>query len=145
MLREIGRELSLSVSTVKNRYRSAFRYIVGHDYRPELWMRLFGLIKISEIFDPVALPRLATRRPVRTPQKREVPETTLAPNRQDVDRTGFLESQSVPQDQLESVDQMLDIQELMSQGRSDEEIQETLELKTTDLIGYIRQRHDEGL
>ena len=145
MLREIGKELSLSVSTVRNRYRSAFRYIVGHDYRPDLWMRLFGLIKISELFDPVALPRLATRRPVRTPLKREVPESVVALQQQDDELPDIIANQPAPQDEAEVAELVFDIHSLISQGRSDAEIQTEIELKNTQLVEYFRQRHNEGL
>src|SRR5262249_50172733 len=35
------------VSTVIGRYRTAFRYLSGHDYSPELWIRLMGPLKLA--------------------------------------------------------------------------------------------------
>jgi hypothetical protein len=145
MLHEIAEELSLTVSTVRTRYQSAFRFIVGHDYRPELWMRLFGVFKISTLFDPVALPRLATRRPVRTRQKRDIPESVLAPQQQDDELPDIIANQPAPQGEFEEAELVFDIHSLISQGRSDAEIQTELELKNTQLVEYFRLRHSEGL
>src|SRR6202040_1897099 len=78
-LRQISRHRAIPLSTVENRYRSAFRLIVGRDYSPPLWVRVLGLLKLTEWVDPEALPKLAARRPWRQRQPRPIPETVLQP------------------------------------------------------------------
>ena len=46
---QIATELKESISTVHNRYRSAFELITGHPYSPELWFRVFAPLKISNV------------------------------------------------------------------------------------------------
>ena len=147
-LREIATELSESVPTVRNRYRSAFRYIAGQDYSPELWVRLFGVMKTSEVIEPEARPRLTTRRPWRSPVRRDVPETVLAPQEQEGHRGSFLVNNVITPDMLEMTDLLMDIQTLIDRGLSNEEIADELELPretVDDLVEYFRQRQQEGI
>jgi hypothetical protein len=65
-LRQIAQERGIPLSTAANRYRSAFRLIVGRDYSPDLRARLIGFLKLSEWGEPVALPKLAGIRIVST-------------------------------------------------------------------------------
>ena len=60
-----------------NRYRSAFRLIVGRDYSPALWARVLGFLKVYEWLDPQELPRRTLRRPWQDRQPRAVNESAL--------------------------------------------------------------------
>ena len=57
-LKAIAKETNSAVGTVSNRYQAAFKLIVGCDYSPELWDRLFGAYKISSFgVGKLSLPR----------------------------------------------------------------------------------------
>lgn len=147
-LQEIATELPESLSTVRNRYRSAFRYIAGHDYSPELWLRLFGVMKISTVVEPEPRPRLTARRPWRSAVRRDIPETVLAPQKQDGHQGSFLVNEVFTPDMLEATELMMDIRTLIDRGSSNEEIVEELELcseEAHDLLEHIRQRQQEGI
>ena len=119
-LQEIAREARVPFSTAANRYRSAFRLIVGHDYSPALWARVVGSLKVSEWLGPDELPRRALRRPWRDRQRRAVPESVL----------------QAPGAGREAA------------GRSNAEIAAALELTSPDaeqMIDYLRQRHQDPL
>jgi hypothetical protein len=144
---EIARELRKSLSTVKNRYRAAFRYIAGHEYRPDLWARLFGVFKTSEIISSQA-PKRSLRRPWKSPQKREVPETVVAPHRPTNHRGSFLENMGIVQDMRQSAALIMDAQTLLEKGYDSQRIADELEideLEANDVIEYLRLRHDEGI
>ena len=56
-LLEIARAMKCSVETIRNRYQAAFRLIVGHDYSPELWGRLFAAFKFHTFLEGRYSPR----------------------------------------------------------------------------------------
>jgi len=147
-LMEIATELTESLSTVRNRYRSAFRYITGHEYCPELWLRLFGAMKTSTVVEREPRPRLATRRPWRSPARRDVPETVIAPQEQEGHQGSFLVNELITPDMLETADLLMDIRTLIDRGMSNEKIAEEFELQreaADDLLEYVRQRQQEGI
>lgn len=43
--KEIAKKLRCSVATVAGRYQCAFRFISGHAYAPDLWLKLFAVKK----------------------------------------------------------------------------------------------------
>lgn len=144
---EIAHELRESLPTLVNRYRAAFRYIVGHDYRPDLWARIFGVYKTSEIIDSQA-PNLALRRPWKSPEKREVPETLVAPERPMDHRGSFLENLSIVQDMQLSAELIMDVQTLLDKGYDGQRIAQELEVRepeVQEIIEYLHLRHDEGI
>lgn len=147
-LRQIAREQGIPLSTAANRYRSAFRLITGRDYAPDLWARLLGLLKLTEWADPVALPKLAARRPWRQQQPREISETVLQPAVAAEVGTSVLNTIGISPAEVGAVDLLLDIQHLLAQGRSNEEIATALELpypEAGELIESYRERLDDHL
>lgn len=148
-LKEVARELSLPVTTVANHYRRAFELITGHEYSRELWLRVFGLLKLSE-WGGAAAGRMSSRRPRQSPSRRDVPESVLQSNRDgDSDAATPVNQHSAEPTFAESAevcDLVLDIQERIDGGQSDEEIVEVVLIRpeareeTRHLVAYIRQR-----
>ncbi len=144
---QIVADLGEPITTVVNRYRSAFRYITGHEYRPDLWARLFGMFKTSEIVSS-QVPNRTLLRPWKSPKKREVPETVVAPKRPTDHRGSFLENMAIVQDMRRSSELIMDVQTLLDKGYDSQRIAEELEIavpEAIDIIEYLRQRHDEGI
>jgi hypothetical protein len=145
-LREIAKTLHISLSTAANRYRSAFRVIVGREYSPALWARVIAGFKLSMLLDPEELPRRTLSRPWRDKQSRPVPESVLQPRHDGEKCVGLLNLAGVDSGEIAYVDLVLDVQTLIDQGRSNEEIVATLEMESSDaatVIEYLRQRHVE--
>jgi hypothetical protein len=140
----ISRELRISASTATGRYRSAFRHISGHEYMPDLWIRLMGPLKIMKTVDRSTI-GLLLRRPWRSPHPRPVTESVLLPGRSDREGPRFLEAAAVTESDIAMVDLALDIQTLLARGRSDAEIVAELELDREvylPLIAELRRRHE---
>ena len=147
-LREIAREARVPFSTAANRYRSAFRLIVGHDYSPALWARVVGSLKVSEWLGPDELPRRALRRPWRDRWRRAVPESALQAPGAGREAAGLLNTVGVSDTETAYVELVLDIQDLQAAGRSNAEIAAALELTSPDaeqMIEYLGQRHQDRL
>jgi len=146
-LRQIARQLGIPLSTAANRYCSAFRLIFGRCYSPPLWARVLGFLKLSEWFDPGALPKLAGRRPSRNRQPRLVPESALQPPHKEK-TSSILNTLGVSANETALTILVLEIQDLILRGRSNHEIAAELELAgphATDMIEYYRQRHADNL
>jgi hypothetical protein len=140
----ISQEIGIPIATATTRYRSAFRNISGHDYTPELWIRLMGPLKISQTVDR-ANAGLLFRRPWRSPHPRPVTEAVLLPGRNERERPQFLEAAAVTESEIGMVDLSLDIQTLLGRGLSDEQIIRDLELESelaAGLIAELRRRFE---
>lgn len=139
----ISQELSIPVATATSRYHSAFRLIAGDEYRPDLWIRLMGPLKLRNAVDPSSL-GLLLRRPWRSPNLRPVTEAVLLPGRAEPESAGFLTAAAVTESEIASVDLALDIETLLKAGRTDEQILRELELSDAyvDLIAELRRRHE---
>ncbi|HEV3342105.1 MAG TPA: hypothetical protein VG125_17190 [Pirellulales bacterium] len=139
----ISHELGIPVPTATSRYRSAFRLIAGHEYAPDLWIRLMGPFKLLNAID--ASDGLLRRRPWRSPNLRPVTESVLLPGRTETESADFLAAAAVTESEIDLVDVSLDIQTLLHRGRTDEEILCELELREScrDLIAELRRRHEE--
>jgi hypothetical protein len=147
-LQEIAREERAPLSTAANRYRSAFRLIVGHDYSPALWARMMGPLKVSGWLNSGELPRRALRRPWSDRQRRAVPESVLQAPGAGPGATGLLSTIGVGDAEIDYVDLLLDIRQLLAEGRSDAEIATALEItspKGEEAIAYLRQRYQDPL
>jgi hypothetical protein len=144
-LKEIGRELKLPISTVENRYRAAFRQIVGHDYSAALWDRVMGSPKLCGLFG--ALPRASMMRPRLNRRQHEVPASALDRSDPAEGRlVSILEARCPAFGNLEQLELMSDIRDLIDLGRTNEQIVQELELQSSqafDLIEYVRGRQDE--
>jgi hypothetical protein len=147
-LRQIAQQLKAPTSTVANRYRSAFRMIIGCEYAPERWARVLGFLKVAEWLGPEELPRRTLRRPWRDRQRRAVPESVLQAPGAGREAAGLLNTLAVSDAEIAYVDLVLDIQELQAKGRSNAEIVAVLELTSPDaeqMLDYLRQRQQDRL
>jgi hypothetical protein len=148
-LKEIAGELRRSISTVQNRYRSAFRNIVGHDYTPALWLQVVGLPKFHGFFGS-ALPR-AWRRRLRSERRpRDIPATALEKyvGPEEGRLVGILQANCPTFGNLGEFELMSDVGDLIDRGQTNEQIVEELELRAAealDLINYLRGRRDDRL
>ena len=146
-LRAIAEETGVKIQTLIDRYRTAFRYLSGHDYSRELWIRLMGPVKLSRYFVRSESVGLGLRRPWRSPNLRPVTEAVLLPGRNEPESPEFIAASQVSASEFDLVDLSLDIETLIGRGRTDAEIIEELEIKTfsaTDLLVELRRRHDDG-
>ncbi len=145
--REIAQETKTSIQTLIDRYRTAFRYLSGHDYTRELWIRLMGPYKLPRhVVQPGGL-GVFMRRPWRSPQPRPVTESVLLPGRTEFEKSEFIAAAGVTPSETSLVDLSLDIATLLERGRTDAEIIEELELAApwaADLITELRQRHEQS-
>ncbi len=147
-LKEVAGQLGISVKTAAGRYRSAFQQIIGHEYSAGLWSKVIGIPKLLGLLG-VGLPRLTVRRPSRTRRPREVPETVLSNPNAERNEQRFLQTAGVANSDLDQIDFLMDIETLISAGRSDDEIIEEMELppstESSVLIRYLRDRVQEAI
>jgi hypothetical protein len=145
--KEITAELKVPLQTVVTRYQSAFKILTGHDYRPELWIRLFGPIKLSRLNDPDGTCRLSRYRPWRSRNLRPVAESVLLPGRREGDDPKFLACAGITPSDVGLIELQIDVQTLIERGDADNQIQQNLdpdrELREgflADLIAELRSR-----
>ena len=139
---QIATELQESISTVHNRYRSAFELITGHPYSPELWFRVFAPLKVSNV-NLGKISEITLRRPSTSRVRREVPESIVCPA---VDGPSLSTSRpDVPEnDQL--IDMLIDMGQFVAEGLSNEDIADRFGIDDSDLTlvedlcGMLRDR-----
>ena len=134
-LREIAREMNCSVGTVKSRYQSAFRLIVGHEYSTELWDRLFAAYKLQTFLDR----RCSARRPRRTRlhgRAQIISETDL---RQSTGGGGprLIESLQHVRN-VDARELLAEIRDLIQKGWDDQRIIKELSLTTNRAVEMIQ-------
>jgi hypothetical protein len=142
-LHQIAQQQRVPLSTVANRYRSAFRLIVGREYSPALWARVLGFLKVSELLDPEELPQRTLRRPWHDRRPRLVPEAALRAPEEVEGSSSLVNTSGVSANEIAYVDLILDIQDLIAKGRSNENIVAELELTSPfsgDIIDFLRER-----
>jgi hypothetical protein len=147
-LREISQHLQIPLSTAANRYRSAFRLIIGRDYSPSLWARVLGFLKVADRLERDQLPRRSLRRPWRDRQPRPVPESVLQPPGAGAGAAGLLNTAGAGGDEVAYVELVLDVQDLIEQGRSNREIVAALEMNGPEAEGaveFLRRRREDLL
>lgn len=142
-LRDVAQIRKQEVATIQNQHKSAFRYITGQEYTPELWSILFLPVKQCS--------RLASWRKSkpRTNSVDSIPETRLR-NRTTPDGweagAGILSNTPDPQsgDPQAWAEMAMDIKTLLEKGRTREEISTDLECPQA-LIDYFCDRSADGL
>ena len=144
---EIAEQLHVPLPTIQSRYQAAFKNLTGHDYKPELWIRLFGPIKLSRVNDPAGKSRLALYRPWRTRNLRPVSESVLLPGRRDGDDPRFLGRAGITPSDIAVIDLRLDVQDLIKRGQTDDQIRQVLDPNEelpqgclADVIAELRSR-----
>ena len=145
IFRTIAKTTKVPISTVISRYRSAFRFLSGHDYTPALWFRLMGKLKLSRFFGDHAGEGLTMRRPWRSPNPRPVTEAVLLPGRKERESPEYLAAIGITASDIAQVDLLMDIETLIDRGmKDDDEIIAELELDlptAKELVAEIRARH----
>jgi hypothetical protein len=103
---KVAEQLKLgSISTAANQYRSAFKMIAGHDFRPELWWHLFGPLKFSELVGGAATALAAQiLHRLRSPVRRPIPDSKVSPLSDQPHGMGLVERGSAIRDPNEYVD-----------------------------------------
>ena len=142
-LTQIATSSKLPLTTVTNHYQSAFASIVGHPYSPELWAKVFGVIKLSRLFGDQLGPA-ASHRPLKGPTPKPWPDPALSNtvSRAPADEPPRLGASTA----YRSVDLAIDIYALITQGLNDDEIVKRLELPETASsdIACMRERGNEA-
>jgi hypothetical protein len=140
LLRDVAKRVQRPLATVSSQYRSAFELISGHSYSPPLWFSLFGVLKLSD-FAALAPGIVSKRRPLKSPTPQAVPESALIPPDRIVAPGAASAIPGVAGD-LAFFELLSDIDSLIADGRSDEEIVTELELSKeyVHVIASIRER-----
>lgn len=138
-LLEIARTMKCSKETIRNRYQAAFRLIVGQDYSPELWDRLFAAFK----FQTFLKGRYSPRRPRTSRQSHRVQvisETNL--QQPSARRRGATLIESIHSARDSSAQQLLSqIRDLIRQDWDDPRIIKELALESTratEMLKWVR-------
>jgi hypothetical protein len=136
---EIAATTKRSVSTLNNQYCRAFELITGHPYSRELWVAMFGPIKIAYV---VSAGMSRTQRPMRSPVPRPVPESVISPEANDDSRsTSSIIGSAEAGNDVGYMQLIDDVRTMLNRGRSDAQISEELNLPL-DAIAYLRARGD---
>jgi hypothetical protein len=130
-LREIATKTSAPIETVKDRYKSAFRLLVGVEYDPVTWWAWFGPLKTSRWYKWRVK---ADRREI--VGRQEVANSQLG--------DGKVLENAKSSGGYDDVALRLDVEELMKKGLSDQEIAVKLEIPF-ELVQYLRLHIDDGL
>jgi hypothetical protein len=145
-LLEIARATKRSVETIRNRYQAAFRLIVGHDYSPELWDRLFAAFKLQTFVEG----RYSTRRPRssrRSHHAQIITETDL--QRRSSHRRGSTRIETLHAGRDSDARQLLSqIRELIHRGWDDPRISKELSLRPAtadELLTWVRSHPDSDV
>ena len=145
---QISQQLSVPPGTVGNRYRSAFRYIFGRDFTPELWGRVIGFLKLMDWMDRSEIPIRTLTRRWRTPSPNPVSESRVQPSEGNGTVKRLLDTVGISQSEIAMVDLELDLRSLIDEGRTNEEIITELELQSdaaSEMIDYLRTRRADAL
>lgn len=138
----IAGRLKQPLSTVAGRYRAAFEFVVGHEFTPELWWRVFGPLKYGRLLAGAAARPAGTRRHTRSPLPRPVPDSVVSAGGSE-GADGVVGRGSVAHDDIGQSDLRMDLQDLIARGLSDEEIADRLDLADPSLVGAFRRTCDE--
>lgn len=123
-VREIAASTRRSTSTLNSQYGRAFELITGTAYSRELWLKMFGPIKLSDL---IGLGVARTRRPHVSQSPRDVPNSVVSGGGTDSpSSTNSIVDRAQGADDADYNCLLDDIQSLMAQGRSEAEIAEEL-------------------
>jgi hypothetical protein len=141
---QIAQELREPLSTVANRYRSAFEMVTGHEFKPGLWWRLMMPLKYRlRCSDPAQALSAPMRHRLLTPSRRPVPDSVISPPTEQARAIGTVERESsVDGDWLEA-DLRMDVAELTARGLPDAEIARRLGLCDEADVAILRARFSE--
>lgn len=133
-----------STSTVFNRYKAAFQLITGHEFSPQLWLQLFGPLRLGDSAERFS--RRVRYRLQSQAESQSVPtlaDSVLSPKREDEHSPGVVESRSEITDDTESRDFMIDFRDFVERDLSDAEIARRLEIRDVSIVPELRARLSE--
>ena len=134
---EIAATTKRSISTLCNQYCRAFELIVGQPYSRELWLQLFGPIKLADV---LGAGMARTRRPTASPTRRPVPESVVSnPVAEKSPPSVIATAES--RDDAGYQQLLADITTMFDLGRTNAQICEELDL-APDAVAYLRRRGD---
>jgi hypothetical protein len=135
---KIAQEMGITTSTAFNQYRSAFEMISGHPYSLTTWIQLFGNSKWSpDVVGEFA--KAVTKRRAGMPIASESAAIPLARVDRSHPNDMRINSKQLSTD-IAVASLTMDIESLISDGRSDEEICKELELKNPEIVAAFRSR-----
>lgn len=142
-LTEVAKLLRRPVQSVCQQYKSAFQMITGNRYSRELWTVLFGPLKLSEFsLQPPGGP--SRRRALKTGKR-----TTVSVTRLSAAGESLVANLAVPPepDVDEFSDLLIEIENRLRKGKSDQDIVADLELspKALPAVAALRTRLADGL
>ena len=142
-LRDIATEFGRSINTIHNQYRAAFEMVTGQRYSPEMWNRLMGPLKLSELWGTEAA-AVSRSRPISARTTRDVPESVVWSRSEEGHHDSPMAVQTATSNDRDVHSLISDIRQLIGQGYSDERIVERLELaeKALPAVAYLRE-HEE--
>lgn len=146
---KIAKQFKKPLSTVASRYRMAFEFIVGQEYVPDVWWRVFGPMKFSRLFgNAKEVYSAKTRHNLQSPVHRPVPESVINPTsnatRKDTDRgSTVIERRSAVKHDFKYRDLLLDLKDLIARGLPDVEIARRLEIADPKAVAEFRRKWEE--
>jgi len=141
---EVARLQKMPLSTVVNRYRAAFQMVTGREFSAELWIRLFGILRLGE---PAA--NFAKRVKIQLGLDAEasspvmVPDAVVGSRSNESHEMGISELGSAVESQIDYQDLVIDLKELIEKGLSDKEIADRMDIPDLENIADFRRRLDE--
>lgn len=138
----IAGKLGLAKSTVIERYQSAFQWVTGHAFAAAPWIALLAAVKLAG--KSGTLPHAHRVRWSRLQQANSsqlVSETLLTPGKTE-GRSGVIEQASAVSGSNDVLDVLIDIDQLLGKGLSNEAICEKLGFEATD-VAYLRKHREE--
>lgn len=139
---QIANELNVPISTISNRYRSAYKLITGHNYSPGHWFELFKMLKFSE-YSPDLISKITLLRLRRSPVQRDVPNSALRPTSEKNVQATVFENLAVSTESASDVtDEWIDFETFLNQGLSNEQIAQRIgcDSNKIPLIAELRER-----
>lgn len=133
---EIASQKNTSINTIHNQYRSAFRLITGHEYSVDNWCEVFGSLKLDKIFGNLG--RAGRLRPLIQKTRRDIPESVISSG----ELPDFVSTNACVEE-VPAAGLPHQIKELVSAGKSDEEIACELDLQHPDALPLLRSRLDD--
>ena len=141
---QIAIELEEPKQTIVNKYRRAFYWITGHDFSIRNWLHTVALVKFAGIGGrPDSLPNNVLRRLLNPSAPRPVLESVLVDKPVEHGQVGLVEAKSAVADTIVDRDLILDLQDLIARGLSDEAIAEKLELRDAEIVKEFREHVSE--
>jgi hypothetical protein len=143
-LKEVAFDLGLDPSAVNKQYRIAFEMIIGHPYSPDLWCRVFSIVKLMDLTGENIVGRVTHRRPLVSPTRRPVPESVLGCASTEGDPISPSGGAISPPD-TDTLATVERIRGLLGQEPDDQRLADRLGLghQVIRAIAYLRERNGE--